>query len=120
MERVGSSLPDPETFDVIDPPGRGETIRAGGRGPHDQEGVPDAPWLQPWSNARILGAACKLTDEQLAAPGAFPHGGLRGTLVHALFAEWTWRMRWLGTPPPFGYRLKLEEYPAVAALRHGG
>jgi uncharacterized damage-inducible protein DinB len=69
-----------------------------------------------WCNRRILGAAAKLTDEQFSAPGAFPHGGLRGTLLHALFAEWTWRMRWLGTPPPYGYRFKAEEFPTVAAL----
>jgi uncharacterized damage-inducible protein DinB len=42
---------------------------------------------------------------------------LRGTLVHALFAEEAWRMRWLGTPLPYGYRLKPEEFPTCAALR---
>jgi uncharacterized damage-inducible protein DinB len=70
-----------------------------------------------WANASVLGAASNLSDEQFVAPRAFPHGGLRGTLVHALFAEWTWRMRWLGTPPPYGYRFKLEDFPTVAALR---
>jgi uncharacterized damage-inducible protein DinB len=70
-----------------------------------------------WCNARILGTAAQLTDEQFAAPGAFPHGGLRATLVHALFAEWVWRMRWQGTPPEYGYRLKPEEFPTLAALQ---
>jgi uncharacterized damage-inducible protein DinB len=70
-----------------------------------------------WCNARVLGAAARLTDQQFVAPGDYPHGGLRGTLVHALFAEWTWRMRWLGTPPRFGYRFQPEEFPTVAALR---
>jgi uncharacterized damage-inducible protein DinB len=70
-----------------------------------------------WCNGRILGAAAKPTDEQFVAPGTFPHGGLRSTLVHALFAEWTWRMRWLGTPPQHGYRFTLEEFPTVAILR---
>lgn len=70
-----------------------------------------------WCNARILGAAARLTDEQFLAPGPFPHGGLRGTLVHALFAEWVWRMRWQGTPPNYQYRLKPEEFPTLAALR---
>ena len=50
-----------------------------------------------WCNARILGTAAELTDEQFLAPGTFPHGGLRATLVHLLFAEWMWRMRWQGT-----------------------
>jgi len=70
-----------------------------------------------WCNARILGAAAQLTDEQFAASGTFPHGGLRGTLVHTLFAEWTWRMRWQGTPPPYGYRFNPEEFPSLPALR---
>jgi uncharacterized damage-inducible protein DinB len=39
-------------------------------------------------NARILGAASTLTAQQFRAPRLFPHGGLRDTLVHALFAEW--------------------------------
>src|SRR5215510_6534263 len=69
-----------------------------------------------WCNARILDAAAKLTDEQFVAPGPFPLDGLRGTLVHALFAEWTWRMRWLGTPPPYGYRFDLEDFPTVGAM----
>jgi len=67
-----------------------------------------------WANARILGAAAQLTEEQYLAPGEFPHGGLRGTLVHALFAEWVWRMRWQGTAPD--YRLQPEDFPTSAAL----
>ncbi|PYM60981.1 MAG: hypothetical protein DMD79_14265 [Candidatus Rokuibacteriota bacterium] len=70
-----------------------------------------------WCNARILGTAAQLTDEQFLAPGQFPHGGLRGTLIHALFAEWAWRMRWQGTPPDYHYRLKPEEFPTFAALQ---
>jgi uncharacterized damage-inducible protein DinB len=50
-----------------------------------------------WANARILGAAGKLAEEQYLAPGTFPHGGVRGTLIQVLFAEWMWRMRWQGT-----------------------
>ena len=70
-----------------------------------------------WCNARILDAAAKVTDAEFVGPGAFPDGGLRDTLVHALFAEWMWRMRWLGTPPHHGYRFKLDELPTVTALR---
>ena len=70
-----------------------------------------------WGNARILGTAAQLTDEQFLAPGTFPHGGLRATLVHVLFAEWMWRMRWQGTPPDFHYRSKPEEFPTLAALQ---
>jgi len=70
-----------------------------------------------WCNVRILSTAAKLTDEQFVAPGTFPHGGLRGTLAHTLFAEWVWRMRWQGTPPDYRYRLKSEAFPTFAALQ---
>lgn len=68
-----------------------------------------------WANARILRAASKLSEDQYLAPGTFPHGGLRGTLVHTLFAEWVWRLRWLGSPP--SVRWKPEEFPTVASLK---
>ncbi len=44
-----------------------------------------------WATKRLLVAAQKLTQEQFMAPGAFPYGGLRGTLVHILDAEYGWR-----------------------------
>jgi uncharacterized damage-inducible protein DinB len=68
-----------------------------------------------WANTRILNAAEKVTQEQFLAPASFPHGGLRGTLVHALFAEWIWRRRWEGTSPT--QRLKPDDFPTVESLR---
>ena len=56
-----------------------------------------------------------VTQEQFLAPASFPHGGLRGTLVHALFAEWIWRNRWEGNSP--NYRLKPEDFPTFESLR---
>ncbi len=44
-----------------------------------------------WSNRRLLKTARQLTQEQFEAPGNFPFGGLRGTLVHILDAEYGWR-----------------------------
>ncbi len=67
-----------------------------------------------WSTAKILDAASGVTEEQFLAPAPFPHGGLRGTLVHALFAEWIWRSRWEGTSP--NYRLKAEDFPTFESL----
>lgn len=46
-----------------------------------------------WANDRILAASAKVSLDQLLAPATFPYGGLRGTLMHALDAERTWRMR---------------------------
>jgi len=46
-----------------------------------------------WANKRIL-AQCKMvTQEQFTAPAEFPYGGLRGTVLHILEAEWGWRTR---------------------------
>ncbi len=68
-----------------------------------------------WANAKILNAAANITQEQYLAPASFPHGGLRSTLVHVLFAEWIWRNRWEGTSPTV--RLKAEDFPTVESLR---
>ncbi len=68
-----------------------------------------------WANGRILGAAANLTAEQFLASASYPHGGLRGTLVHTLFAEWIWRNRWEGNSPTF--RIKPEEFPTFGSLR---
>jgi uncharacterized damage-inducible protein DinB len=69
-----------------------------------------------WTTDKILEAASHVMPEQLfLAPAPFPHGGLRSTLVHTLFAQWIWRMRWEGTSP--NYRLKPEEFPTFESLR---
>jgi len=68
-----------------------------------------------WTNKKILDAVSKITPAQFLAPATFPHGGLRSTLVHALFAEWIWRNRWGGTSPTV--RLKPNDFPTFEALR---
>ena len=68
-----------------------------------------------WSTQKIFAASEKVTLEEFVAPAPFPHGGLRSTLVHALFAEWIWRNRWEGTSPT--QRLKPEDFPTLDALR---
>jgi uncharacterized damage-inducible protein DinB len=68
-----------------------------------------------WANAMILNTAANVTHEQFLAPASFPHGGLRGTLVHALSAEWIWRTRWEGTSPTS--MLKPEQFSDFQALR---
>jgi uncharacterized damage-inducible protein DinB len=68
-----------------------------------------------WSNAKILDAASHVTQEQFLAPTSFPHGSLRGTLVHALFGEWVWHQRWQGSPQ--NQMWKSEEFPTFETLR---
>ena len=68
-----------------------------------------------WSTAKILDSAAKVSEDEFLASAPFPHGGLRSTLVHALFAEWIWRNRWEGTSP--NDRLKPEDFPTFDSLR---
>ncbi|MEP6896090.1 MAG: DinB family protein [Chloroflexota bacterium] len=68
-----------------------------------------------WSTKKILDAASRVTQEQFLAPAAFPHGGLRSTLVHALSAEWIWRQRWEGILP--ASHLRPEDFPTFESLR---
>lgn len=68
-----------------------------------------------WSDTKILDAASNITQEQFLAPVPFPHGSLRGTLVHALFGEWVWRKRWDGNPQNPIW--KPEEFPTFDSLR---
>ena len=68
-----------------------------------------------WANAKILVAASNLTVDQFLAVDVYPHGGIRGTLTHALFAEWIWRNRWAGISPT--NRIKPEEFDAFESLK---
>jgi uncharacterized damage-inducible protein DinB len=63
-----------------------------------------------WANAKILSSTARVTKEQFLADASFPHGGLRGTLTHILFAQWIWRSRWQGNSPT--YRIKPDEFPS--------
>jgi len=68
-----------------------------------------------WANERILNAAANVSGEQFLAPASYPHGGLRSTLTHTLFAEWIWRRRWQGESPT--QRIKAEDFPTFDSLR---
>lgn len=68
-----------------------------------------------WASAKILNAATNVTAEQFIAPASFPHGGLRGTLVHALSAQWIWRTRWEGTSPTA--LLNPKDFPSFESLQ---
>lgn len=68
-----------------------------------------------WANQKILDAAAHVSPQQFLAEASYPHGGLRGTLVHILFAQWIWRNRWEGNSPIS--RIKPEEFPNFEALK---
>lgn len=68
-----------------------------------------------WANARILNATFKVSQEQFLASASFSYGGLRGTLVHTLFAEWIWHRRWEGHSPTEW--LTPEDFPTFESLQ---
>ena len=52
-----------------------------------------------YANHLVLGAAEKLTDEQLRQEVKISHGSIFGTLAHMAGAEWVWLSRWQGVSP---------------------
>jgi uncharacterized damage-inducible protein DinB len=72
-----------------------------------------------WATGRILDAAGRVTPEQFVAPTNATMRSLRGTLVHMLDGEWSWRLRLQGRSGA-EWRpeedLQPEDFPTVAAL----
>jgi uncharacterized damage-inducible protein DinB len=52
-----------------------------------------------WAGARIMRAALQVTPGQFSAKNTSSYGSLRGTLIHCLSAEITWRKRLQGEQP---------------------
>ncbi len=67
-----------------------------------------------WVNQRILEAAEGLSPEQFTSAADVSHGSLRGTLVHALGAEWGWRERCQGNSPRT--LLSEDDFPDLESL----
>jgi uncharacterized damage-inducible protein DinB len=68
-----------------------------------------------WANARIIAAASPLPQGALARPAGLPHGGIFGTLVHVLSAEYVWHSRIaLGKSP--AAMLSPGQFPDLKAL----
>ncbi len=47
-----------------------------------------------WANQLMLSKATELPPEQWTQPTGFPWGDLRGTLIHILDTEYSWRNIW--------------------------
>jgi uncharacterized damage-inducible protein DinB len=67
-----------------------------------------------WASGRILSAAAKVTEAQLLASAEFPYGGLRGTLVHIIDAEYGWRG--LFENNKFNGDLNPEDFPDLKSI----
>jgi uncharacterized damage-inducible protein DinB len=69
-----------------------------------------------WANARVLQAAGQAGEEAFIAPARLSYGSLRGTLVHILSTEITWRQRWQGGVSPTAL-LAESDFETLADLR---
>jgi uncharacterized damage-inducible protein DinB len=68
-----------------------------------------------WANHRIVRAAATLTVDEFRRDLNSSHGGVRGTLVHMMWAELIWLERWKGLPNPRPF--DESEFADVLALR---
>jgi len=68
-----------------------------------------------WANHRAMRAAATLSLEDFKRDLGSSHGGVRGTLVHTMSAEWIWLERWKGVSPTRA--LDEGEFADVMAVR---
>jgi uncharacterized damage-inducible protein DinB len=68
-----------------------------------------------WASGKILAASAKVAQEQFLATAEFPFGGLRGTLLHIVDAEYGWRD--LFETNKFGEDLKVDDFPTLKSLK---
>ena len=69
-----------------------------------------------WASGKILTASAKVSRQQYEAPANFPFGGLRGTLLHIVDAEYGWRAFF--ETNAFGEDLKAEDFPTLQSLEN--
>ena len=67
-----------------------------------------------WANHRVIRAAATLSADDWKRDLESSHGGVRGTLTHAMWAEWVWLERWKGLPNPTV--MDEGEFPDVTVL----
>jgi len=68
-----------------------------------------------WAHDRILRQVARLSQEQFDAALGYSWGGVRGTLIHVLGTELTWRSRWRGDSDAALTQPDLSTSDAVAA-----
>jgi uncharacterized damage-inducible protein DinB len=68
-----------------------------------------------WANRKLLAACEQLTPDQWTSTRTNGNRTLRGTLVHALDTEWSWRLR-LQDPDARGEEMREEDFHTAAGL----
>jgi uncharacterized damage-inducible protein DinB len=70
-----------------------------------------------WATGQILGSAEALSPEEFVAPSDVTYRNLRGTLVHTLDVERSWRRRLRGEPrETWDVELPDDDFPTVRSL----
>ena len=67
-----------------------------------------------WANRRLLESLQTLSHEEFARDLGSSHGGIHGTLIHAMGAEDIWLRRWKGESPSRFYGTA--EFPTLGAV----
>ena len=70
-----------------------------------------------WADRQIVAAAARVPSDDFTRPVAITYRNLRGTLVHALDVELSWRRRLRGEPREvWDVSLQVDDYPSADAL----
>jgi uncharacterized damage-inducible protein DinB len=70
-----------------------------------------------WANRQLVHAAGAVPGDVFVAPPTVTYRGLRGTLVHALDVERSWRLRLAGEPREvWDTTLSEDDFPSAAAV----
>jgi uncharacterized damage-inducible protein DinB len=69
-----------------------------------------------WANHRLLEVVAGLSAEEYTRDLASSHGGIHGTLVHAMGAEEIWLRRWKGSSPSRFY--SADDFPTFESLEN--
>lgn len=67
-----------------------------------------------WANHKLMRVAATLSVDDYKRDLKSSHGGVRGTLVHTMSAEWVWLERWKGISPTRHF--DESELPDIVAL----
>ena len=70
-----------------------------------------------WGNRQVLDAAAVLSVDDFTRPETITYRNLRGTLVHTLDVEMSWRRRLRAEPKEiWDASLSVDDYPSIEAL----
>lgn len=71
-----------------------------------------------WANEKILGALADITEPDYLADMKSSHGGLHGTMLHIIFAQHLWLLRWSGKPVDPAFAASRDSTSLHALRRH--